>query len=128
MQTGGVTDRIPIINRATDASRQAGAASNQQTQQLLSQYGLANSAFGARIMAEGNQSANEQTADTGTNYVESMLNNAPATASAATSGGAGLLGAAESGDITNTGTSKSNTEGLQHQDSGSFDFGSLAAA
>ena len=87
LRTGGITNQIPIINRQVDAARQAASSSAQNTQQMLSQYGLANSAFGARIMAEQNAQANQDVANVPSNTIEGILSQAPSVAANATAAG-----------------------------------------
>ncbi len=100
LRTGGVTNQIPLINRGVDAARQAGSQSNQSAQQLISQYGLSGSAFGARLMAEQNQQNNQNVANVPAEVTQSILSQAPAVSANAGALGAGLLGTAGGLDTT----------------------------
>lgn len=107
LRTGGITNQIPIINRQVDAARQAAASSGQNTQEMLSKHGLANSAFGARIMAEQNAQSAQNVADVPANTIEGILSQAPQVAESAMGEGAGLLGTAGglTRDIKSSGSS-----------------------
>ena len=112
LRTGGITNQIPIINRQVDAARQASSQSAQSTQQMLSKYGLANSAFGAGIMANQNQIANQEVANVPANEVERILGQAPGVVGEATSAGANLLGtAANFNNTTKTSSTDSSFGG-----------------
>lgn len=100
LRTGGITNQIPIINRQVDAARQAAAESGTNTQEMLSKYGLANSAFGARIMAEQNAQSAQDVANVPANTIQGILAQAPQVAESAMGEGAGLLGTAAGYDVT----------------------------
>jgi hypothetical protein len=99
LRTGGITNRIPIQNREVDAARQAGSQSAQQTRDILSKYGLANSAFGARTIAEQTAQTNQGVANVPANDTERILSQAPQEVASAQGIGAGLLGEAGQLDI-----------------------------
>lgn len=74
---------------------------------MLSKYGLANSAFGARIMAEQNAQSAQDVANVPANTIEGILSQAPQVAESAMGEGAGLLGTAGglTRDIKSSGSS-----------------------
>ena len=82
------------MNRRIDAARQAGSQTAQNTRDLLSKYGLANSAFGARAIAEETGNINQQVANVPADVTEEILNQAPSVALGASGQGFGGLGTA----------------------------------
>lgn len=102
LRTGGITNRIPIENRQVDAARQAGSMSAQSTRDILSKYGLANSAFGARTLAEETSRTNQDVANVPANDAAAIISGAPSTVAGAQGVGAGLLSEAGQLDTNQT--------------------------
>jgi hypothetical protein len=111
LQTGGITNRIPIENRQVDAARQAASQTAQSTRDILSKYGLANSAFGARTLAEETAQQNQNVANVPANDAEAFISGAPGVISGAQGTGAGLLSTAGGLDVNRSGTSTGSTFG-----------------
>ena len=111
LQTGGITNRIPIENRQIDAARQAGSMTAQSTQDILSKYGLANSAFGARTLAEENAQTNQNVANVPANDAEAFISGAPGVISTAQGTGAGLLSNAGALDVNRSATGTNSSFG-----------------
>jgi hypothetical protein len=61
---------------------------------MLSKYGLADSAFGARMLAEETGQQNQRVAEVPANTAEEMISGVPSTVGAAEGAGAELLGKA----------------------------------
>lgn len=55
--TGGVGARMPIINKAQEATMRAGSQAKQQTREELAQTGQAGTPFGTRAMGETTREA-----------------------------------------------------------------------
>jgi len=73
--------------------------SAQSTRDILSKYGLANSAFGARTIAEQTAQTNQNVANVPANDAEAFISGAPGVISGAQGVGAGLLSEAGQLDI-----------------------------
>ena len=106
------------MNRRIDAARQAGSQTAQNTRDLLSKYGLANSAFGARVLAEETGNINQQVANVPADVTQEILNQAPSVALGASGQGFGGLGAAGGLNI--------NSKYRDSQSSYGVDLGELA--
>lgn len=109
LRTGGITNQIPLENRRIDAARQAGSQTAQSTRDLLSKYGLANSAFGARILSEETGRINQDVANVPADTVSEILGQAPGVSANATAAGAGLLG--QAGNLTRNFSGSTQTMG-----------------
>lgn len=92
--------------------------SAQNTRDILSKYGLANSAFGARVLAEETAQQNQNVANVPANETERILGQAPQESQAVTDEGAGLLGTAGGLDINQSwsDTASSMNESLKFSD------------
>lgn len=77
LTTGGVGARIPIIEKAQEASRMATSNSLQQLDTQLAQSGLAGTPFGNRIRADALMSGRRETAMIPTNIVGQLLQQVP---------------------------------------------------
>lgn len=86
LQTGGVNANIPSINRAVDANRQASSQSMEATRQSLARLGLSDSPFAQDLIAQANQTANNEAASV-----------APDAASRIIAGIPGLIGEGQAG-------------------------------
>lgn len=100
LRTGGVNAQIPIINRAVDASRQAGSMTNQQVQESLAKAGLSGSSFGQAIMAQTEQEGNQKTAEIPADIASQFIGIVPGSVSTAV--GAGGMAANANRTTTST--------------------------
>lgn len=76
--------------------------SAQSTRDILSKYGLANSAFGARTLAEETSRTNQDVANVPANDAAAIISGAPSTVAGAQGVGAGLLSEAGQLDTNQT--------------------------
>lgn len=76
LRTGGIGARIPIIQQAVEASRQATSSALRQLDQSLAQTGLAGTAFGARARGETLLAGEQRTAQLPTELVQQFINTA----------------------------------------------------
>ena len=77
LQTGGVNSGEPLINRQTDAAREASSQGMETTRQNLARAGLSGTSFAQAILGTQNQSNAGNIANIGPNVASSFIAGAP---------------------------------------------------
>lgn len=80
LQTGGVEARLPIVQRAIEASRSASSRAIQQTQDRLAAQGLSGTPFGENILANLEFSGRQQAGSIGPMFAQELSGLAPSIA------------------------------------------------
>ena len=104
LRTGGVNAQIPSINRAVDASRQAGSSSNQETQAALARAGLSGTSFGANVAATNQQAGAAETAAIPSSVAGQFISSVPGTAATGVGAAQGAAASSYTGKATSTGS------------------------
>lgn len=99
LRTGGVGARVPIIQNAVAASRQATGDALQQEQGTLATQGLAGTVFGNRILNQGRILGDTATSRIPTDYASKLIEGAPSFVSQLTSLASGNLNNAAGLDL-----------------------------
>lgn len=81
LRTGGVGAQIPIIQRAVEQTRQAGAQGLRATEESLAQRNLGGTPFGERILAQTRQQGRLAAAQIPTQFAQQFITGAPGFAS-----------------------------------------------
>lgn len=76
LKTGGIGARIPIIQRAVDASQQASARALRQTENDLTRGGLGGTPFGQSILAQQRQAGRQAAAQIPTAFAQQLIGQA----------------------------------------------------
>ena len=77
LQTGGVNSGEPLINRQTDAQREAASQGMEITRQNLARTGLSGTSFAQQILGTQGQSNSENIANVGPNVANQFVAGAP---------------------------------------------------
>ena len=93
LKTGGVGAQMPIINKAVEASRQAGSNTLRTLDENLARTGMAGTPFGARTRAGAVQAGELATSRVPTNIVQEFLKTMTPQATGALEGAGRVRGA-----------------------------------
>lgn len=99
LRTGGVGARIPIIQNAVAASKQATGDAVQNTQSQLATQSLGGTVFGNRLLQEAKMSGDQATARIPTDYASTIIKGIPSFISQITNLASGNLQNAASLDL-----------------------------
>lgn len=80
LKTGGVNARIPIIQRAVEATRAGAGQTTQATEESLAKAGIAGTPFAERILADIRQKGALDTSTVQSNIINQIIGNAPGVA------------------------------------------------
>lgn len=127
LRTGGINARIPMINNAMGAARQAYSGSYWQTHDALARSGLLNSSFGEGILANLQQSGGQQIAGIPTDVASGFISQGAPAVENLGNAGVGALGTAGGLDTNWTQTPSFMDYMMQGMQAGAMGGGAAAA-